>query len=80
MKDMLEKYPIPPHFQPPSTTHPLGRLHYIFFKILCLCAHGHPNLEPAWSAIKLEEEGDASAWREKQRRTGDQLTNLLVVV
>ena len=80
MKEILDKYPTPPHLQPPSTEGPLGRLRYIFFKILCLCAYGQPNLDPIWAAIKLEEDGDPSAWREKQRRTRDQLNNLIVVV
>ncbi len=80
IKEILQKYPVPPHLQPPSTELPLGRLRNILFKILCLCAYGQPDLKLVWAAIKLEEEGDASEWREKQRKACEQLNNLIVVV
>ena len=80
IQEMLEKYPLPRHWKPPSTNGSPGGLRYTLFIFLCLCAYGQPSLDSVWCAIKLEEEGDASAWQEGQRRTYNQLTNILVVV
>ena len=79
--EMVEKYPLPTHWQTPSLSRPLGSLRYIIFTTLCLCAYGQLNLESLWATLKLDRnEGDPRAWKEGQHRMCDQLNNVLVLV
>ena len=80
-EEAVGKYPLPPHWQTPSPSHPFGTLRYIIFTTLCLCAYGQLNLESLWATLKLDRnEGDPRAWKEGQHRMCDQLNNVLVLV
>lgn len=79
-KEMLKRYPLPVHWQPPSTSLRLGRLRQGIFQTLCICAYGESNLDFLWESIKLAEEGDESVWAEEQKRRSEQQNNLLVLV
>ena len=79
-REMLEKYSLPLHWQPPSASLRLGRLWQVVFKTLCICAYGEPNLESLWASIKLAEDGDDTVWEEEQKRACEQQSNILVLV
>ena len=80
MREILDKHPLPAHWQPPHPSLPLSRLRRAFFKVLCICAYGQTSLESVWASIKLEEEGDDSLWSEGQRAGTEQQSTLLVLV
>ncbi len=80
MREILDKHPLPTHWQPPHPSLPLSRLRRAFFRVLCVCAYGQTNLESVWGSIKLEEEGDDSLWSEGQRAGTEQQSTLLVLV
>lgn len=77
---VLERYKLPSHWQPPSSTGPLGVMKVLLFQMLCICAYGQPRLDTMWASIKLAEEGDLDVWAECSKRTSDQQNNILVVV
>ncbi|KIK69333.1 hypothetical protein GYMLUDRAFT_644792 [Collybiopsis luxurians FD-317 M1] len=71
---VLQRHGMPQHWKPPSSK--IGR---IIFNALSLMALGHPGMEPTWTAIKLEEEGDESVWAERIQQLVGRLSSMNVV-
>lgn len=74
LEEVLNRYPPPAHWKPSR------RSGQAIFNLLCITSFGHAGLDPIWAAMKLEEEGDESAWVEGVRQGVDRMNNMLIVV
>ncbi|KAF7341956.1 hypothetical protein MSAN_02051700 [Mycena sanguinolenta] len=67
------------HFEIPSGKGLFGRLQWAAFTYVCFIAYGRPDMKQLWAALRLEEEGDDSGWKEFVRGMTDRLNNVQVV-
>ncbi|KAJ7660340.1 hypothetical protein DFH06DRAFT_1269086 [Mycena polygramma] len=77
--EILHRYPPPTHWRAPNPSGPCGPLKRVVFNALCITSYGHAGLHPIWAGIRLEEEGDESAWSDMINQTCDRLNNMLLV-
>ncbi|KAF7340254.1 hypothetical protein MVEN_01944100 [Mycena venus] len=79
VEEILRRHPTAVHFRMPSREGLFGWLRWTAFTLTCFVAYGHPDIEVLWAALRLEEEGDESVWKDFIRIISDRLNNVLVV-
>ncbi|KAF7333617.1 hypothetical protein MSAN_02413900 [Mycena sanguinolenta] len=78
-KDILRRYKMASHFETPSRKGLFGWLRWVAFTYVCFVAYGRPDMKHLWAALRLEEEGDDSGWKEFVCGMTDRLNNVQVV-